>query len=203
MDGHAFLRSRRSVRRFKAQPVDAETLDRILETGLYAPSAHHRQPWRFAVLTSPEVKSRLSEAMAADFKRDLARDGLGEAEIAAQVTRSKNRIVNAPVVIILCMDESEMDRYPDETRAALETTMAVQSTALAGMQLLLAAHAEGLGAVWVCAPLFAAETVRKTLDLPQTWQPQAMIFIGYAADKPKKKVVKEKSEVVRFIDDGR
>ena len=69
--------------------------------------------------------------------------------------------------------------------------MAVQSVAAAGMQLLLAAHAEGLGGVWACWPLFAQETIRKTLNLSETWEPQGMFFIGYPED-PFQKSAKEK-----------
>ena len=57
--------------------------------------------------------------------------------------------------------------------------MAVQSVANAGMQLLLAAHAEGLGGVWVCSPLFVTETIQSILPLPKTWEPQAMFFLGF------------------------
>jgi nitroreductase len=57
--------------------------------------------------------------------------------------------------------------------------MAVQSVAAAGLQLLLAAHAEGLGGVWACWPLFAQKTIQKTLKLPETWEPQGMFFLGY------------------------
>jgi nitroreductase len=52
------------------------------------------------------------------------------------------------------------------------------------MQLLLAAHAEGLGGVWVCSPLFAPETVVRVLGLSPAWEPQAMFFLGYPADIP-------------------
>ena len=58
--------------------------------------------------------------------------------------------------------------------------MAVQSTAAAGMQLLLATHAEGLGGVWACWPLFAQDTIRTTLKLSDSWEPQGMFFIGYS-----------------------
>jgi nitroreductase len=82
------------------------------------------------------------------------------------------------------MDTTGLDSYPDPKRQQAEMTMAVQSTALGGLQLLLAAHAEGLGGVWTCGPLFTPETVRATLDLPATWLPQAMFFIGYPAESP-------------------
>ena len=62
--------------------------------------------------------------------------------------------------------------------------MAVQSVAAAGLQLLLAAHAEGLGGVWACWPLFAQETIQKTLNLSETWEPQGMFFVGYPETIP-------------------
>jgi len=183
-DLHDFLRSRRSIRRFRPDPVPAAVIRRILETAIYAPSAHNDQPWRFAVVTDLSVKARLAEAMAADFRRDLEKEGLPEADIAARLERSRRRIQEAPVVVILCMDATGMNNYSDPKRQQAEMTMAVQSTALAGLQLLLAVHAEGLGGVWTCGPLFTSETVRAALDLPATWQPQAMLFIGYPAESP-------------------
>lgn len=77
-----------------------------------------------------------------------------------------------------------MDVYPDTKRQQAEQAMAMQSIAAAGLQLLIAAHAEGLGGVWVCSPLFTQETIKRTLDLPETWEPQAMFFVGYAAHHP-------------------
>ncbi len=196
---HDFLRSRRSVRRFQYRNIDRDVLTRILETATHAPSAHNRQPWRFAVLTQPEPKSRLGESMATEFRRDLAADGLPELEIESLVSRSKNRLMQAPVVVLLCMDASEMDNYSDEKRRQAERMMAIQSTALAGLQLQLAAHAEGLSSVWVCAPLFAPEAARQALDLPTTWEPQAMFFIGYTEGQPRPKELKGITDVVRFI----
>ena len=154
-------------------------IETILATATFAPSAHNRQPWRFAVITTQAVKENLANAMAADFERDLARDGIPSEKIQAQITRSKDRITSAPVAILLCLDMSEMDSYPDSKRGEAERIMAVQSAAAAGLQLLLAAHAEGLGGVWACWPLFAQETIRNTLDISETWEPQAMFFIGY------------------------
>lgn len=197
---HRFLRARRSLRRFQQRGVERATLERILQTGLYAPSAHNRQPWRFAVLTHAAAKARLGEAMANEFQRDLTADGLPSAEIETLVSRSKNRINEAPVIIVLCMDETEMDTYPDEKRQQAERAMAQQSTALAGLQIQLAAHAEGLGSVWVCAPLFAPQIVQGALNLPESWQPQGMIFIGYAAAEPKEKTMKALGDVVRFVE---
>ncbi|HEU4745594.1 MAG TPA: nitroreductase family protein [Anaerolineales bacterium] len=183
-DLHNFLRTRRSVRRLKPDPVPDSVIENILLTATYAPSAHNRQPWRFVVLTDFSVKSRLADAMAKDFEHDLLQDGVAPEKIQAQISRSKERITTAPVVILLCLDMSEMDSYPDAKRQQAEQMMAVQSVAATGLQLLLAAHAEGLGGVWVCSPLFTQALIKSTLDLPQTWEPQGMFFVGYAAQTP-------------------
>jgi nitroreductase len=61
--------------------------------------------------------------------------------------------------------------------------MAVQSVALACQNLLLAAHYYGLGACWMCAPLFAPVLVRDVLQLPAAWTPQALITVGYPAEE--------------------
>ena len=174
-------------------------LQSILSTATYAPSAHNRQPWRFVVLTDLSIKMQLAEAMAQDFERDLLRDGIALDKVAAQITRAKSRMTSAPVAILLCLDMSEMDLYPDSKRQQAERAMATQSVAAAGLQLLLAAHAEGLGGVWVCAPLFAQETIRKTLNLSATWEPQAMFYIGYAAVNPETRERKSVENISIFM----
>lgn len=199
MDFHDFLRSRRSVRRFRPDPVPDSAIARMITTAVSAPSAHNRQPWRFCVLKHSESKARLAGAMAADFRRDLLKDDLPPAEVDARVERSRSRITSSPVVIVLCLDMSEMDVYPDQRRAAAERMMTIQSTAAAGMQLLLAAHAEGLGAVWTCGPLFAPEVVCAALDLDPHWEPQAMFFIGQPDQPPRPKEMKPLESVVRWM----
>ena len=193
------MRTRRSIRRFKPDPVPASVLHNILTTAMYAPSAHNRQPWRFCVVTDLSVKSQLAEAMARDFEHDLRQDGVPAEKIQAQIKRSKDRITCAPVAILLCLDMSEMDVYPDDRRNHAERMMTVQSVAAAGLQLLLAAHAEGLGGVWVCSPLFAAETIQKTLNVSEFWEPQAMFFLGYPDQAPKVKEMKDLQSLVKIF----
>src|SRR5215210_1365944 len=105
-DLHNFLRTRRSVRRFKPDTVSDSIIQNILATATYAPSAHNRQPWRFCVVTDVSVKTDLADAMAADFERNLRRDALAPEKVQAQIKRSKERLASAPVVILLCLDMS-------------------------------------------------------------------------------------------------
>jgi F420 biosynthesis protein FbiB-like protein len=173
MTFHDFLRSRRSVRRFKPDPIPDSVIERILTTATYAPSAHNLQPWRFVVVKNSDAKSRLGIALITKMRLDMQNDGAPESEIETRVTNSVRRIDEAPVIILLCRDVTDV-----RVDAPEETMMNIQSTALAGLQLLLAAHAEGLGGNWICWPLYATHETQKALDLPEDWEPQAMLFIG-------------------------
>lgn len=180
------LLSRRSIRRYTGQPIPPEIIDRLLTAATQAPSAHNRQPWRFVVMTDGATRARLAAAMGAQLRHDLAADGLPAEAIARDADRAYARISSAPALVLLCLTLADMDAYPDARRSGHEATMAVQSAAMAGQNLLLAAHALGLGACWLCAPLFCAGVVRRTLDLPADWQPQGLITLGYPAEARQK-----------------
>ncbi|HUH95774.1 MAG TPA: nitroreductase family protein [Anaerolineales bacterium] len=185
-----FLRSRRSVRRFKTDPIPESVVARILETATCAPSAHNLQPWRLAVVTSPAVKEHLAGALTDKMRLDMRAEGAPESEIEKRVSNSMRRIGEAPVIIMLCREPADV-RLPTPE----ETIMNIQSTALAGLQLLLAAHAEGLGANWICWPLYAGEATRAALKLPESWEPQAMIMIGQEGELPKAQTRKSVEQV--------
>jgi F420 biosynthesis protein FbiB-like protein len=181
-----WLKSRRSIRRYKTKPVPHEMIERLLEAATWAPSAHNRQPWRFAVISGPDRKHELAQAMGRRLRSDLTADKLSRHQIDADVGRSYQRLTSAPVLILLCLSMEDMDVYPDETRQHKEWVMAVQSTAMAGQNLLLAAHAQGLAACWMCAPLFSPGVAANLLALPTDWQPQAIVTVGWAAETREK-----------------
>jgi F420 biosynthesis protein FbiB-like protein len=180
------IRQRRSIRRFRREAVPRETIQRVLEAAIWAPSAHNRQPWRFAVVESQSQKEFLAREMGKRLRSDLRADSVPEGVIELDAGRSYARITSAPVLIALCLSMDDMDTYPDVKRGRAEYLMAVQSAAMAGQNLLLAAHEAGLGACWMCAPLFCPDVVRDALDLPDDWQPQALLTLGYPAETREK-----------------
>lgn len=182
----SLARSRRSIRRYAPTPVAHTLLETLLEAAIWAPSAHNRQPWRFCVITEPVTKIRLSTSMSAAWQADLMGDGADREAIARRIAISHARLTGAPVLIVPCVTLAAMDVYPDAERSRAERTMAVQSVALACQNLLLAAQAAGLGACWMCAPLFVPSLVRQVLDLPQDWEPQAVVTLGYPAEEKQK-----------------
>jgi F420 biosynthesis protein FbiB-like protein len=176
------IRQRRSIRRYRREPIPRDLIQKVLEAAIWSPSAHNRQPWRFAVVESQSQKEFLAREMGKRLGSDLRADGVPEAVIEQDAGRSYERITAAPVLIALCLSMADMDTYPDEKRSRAEYLMAVQSAAMAGQNLLLAAHEAGLGACWMCAPLFCPDVVRDALDLPDDWQPQALLTLGFPAE---------------------
>jgi F420 biosynthesis protein FbiB-like protein len=180
------LLQRRSIRRYRSDPVSREMIEHILTAAIWAPSAHNRQPWRFAVIQDENQKVSLASAMGARLRRDLEADNAPPELIEKDTARSYSRITSAPVLIALCLSMVDMDSYPDEKRSRAEYMMAVQSVAMAGQNLLLAAHDAGLGGCWMCAPLFCPDVVSENLNLPADWQPQALLTLGYPAESREK-----------------
>jgi F420 biosynthesis protein FbiB-like protein len=190
-DFQTFLRTRRSIRRFQTHPVPDSVIERILETATHAPSAHNLQPWRFVMVTGAIKRKQLCQALTSKMCADMTTDGAPREEIDKRVTISLRRINEAPVIILLCRDVTAIRKEEPE-----EHTMAIQSVALAGLQLMLAAHAEGLGGNWICWPLYAQEDTRVALELPESWEPQGMVFLGYADEEPKEKVLQDLKDIL-------
>jgi F420 biosynthesis protein FbiB-like protein len=191
-----WLRSRRSIRKFRQDTVPEHLLREIIETAAYAPSAHGLQPWRFVVVNGLKARKALGAALTGQMRSDMAAENAPEAEIRQRVERSAARLQSAPKIILLCRD-SEAVRAP----LPQEVQMGMQSVAMAGLQLMLVAHARGLGSVWICWPLYAQQATRQALNLPANWQPEGMIFLGYAAETPAEKRLKALNDLILFLND--
>ena len=180
MDLFTALHTRRSIRRYIDQPVPPDLIDRLLDAATRAPSAHNSQPWRFAVVTTSDMKVQLADRMGERLRADRLREADRVEEIDRDVARSRERITSAPVIVVVCLSTIDLDDQ-------LERLMAMQSVAASTENLLLAAHEAGLGACWMAAPLYCPDVVREVLHLPDEWEAQALITIGYPADEGKRK----------------
>lgn len=192
------IQNRRSVRAFRTDLPSRAQIAQILEAARWAPSPHGRQPWRFVVVASDTARARLADAMGVEWRRQLALDGQDEATISVRHRKSQERITGAPLIIIPCLYLDDLDSYPDNERQAAETTMAVQSLGCAVQNMLLMAYSLGLGAGWMCAPLFCPDTVRAALDLAPALHPHALIPIGYAAKEPQRRPRRPLDELVVY-----
>ena len=181
------VRGRRSVRRYLGKEVAPDLVYKVLEAGRWAPSPHGRQPWRFAVVTREETKERLARAMGEEWRVNLEMDGQAPEVLEKRLEGSRRRLLDAPVLVLLCLCLQDLDVYPDATRQQSETTMAVQSLGAAAQNMLLAAYELGLDAGWMCAPLFSPRAVVEAFELDPMLVPHALLTLGYAEGDPPKR----------------
>ena len=154
MDFWQVLQERYSVRAFDPSiDVPPETIDRLLEAAIRAPSAGNRQPWHFYVVRDPEVRQGLAAA-----------------------AHGQGFVAQAPVTIVVCADaEQSAERYGQRGR----DLYCLQDTAAAAEHILLAAVDLGLGGCWVGA--FDEGQASRVLNLPGRHRPVAILPIGKPA----------------------
>lgn len=174
------IASRRSVRRFAPREVPPALLRELVAAACAAPAPHHSRPWRF-IEVGPQARVRLAKAMAAAWRADLEGDGQPPQAIEGSLARSRRQLTEAPLLLLACLEEEGARRWPDSRRRGAEHDMYIQSLGAALQNLLLAAHARGLGGYLKGAPLFCQAVVAEALGLPPGWQPAFLILLGYPA----------------------
>ncbi len=195
------IHGRRSVRKYLEKGVSEDLVERVLEAARWAPSPHGRQPWRFAVLRSEETKERLAGAMGEEWRANLEMDGQSVEIVEKRLQGSRRRLLDAPILVLICLYLEDLDTYPDAERQSGEVTMAVQSLGAAAQNALLAAYDSGLDAGWMCAPLFCPDRVVEALGLDPKLVPHALLTLGYAeGDPPKRRSRKALDELVVYSD---
>ncbi len=158
------------MRAFTREDVSEEEVERLIDAARWAPSAGNIQPWEFVIVTRAETKRRLSVAAL-----------------------DQMFIEEAPVVIVVCADEARSaSRYGG--RGA--NLYCLQDTAAATQNILLAAHALGLGACWIGA--FREDAVKAVLEPPRNLRPVAIIPVGHPAEKPSAPPKRSISDFVHY-----
>lgn len=172
---------RRSVRAFSDEPVpEADVRDAVAEA-LTAPAPHHTHPVRFVWVRDAARRTALLDAMKDQWAADLTGDGRTPESVAKRVRRGQ-LLYDAPELILPFMVPDGAHAYPDARRTAAEETMFTVAVGAAVQSLLVALAVRGIGSCWVGSTIFAAETVRTILDLPDDYRPAGAIAVGFPAD---------------------
>ncbi len=175
------IANRRSVRRFAPRQVPPDLVRGLIAAACAAPAPHHSHPCRF-VEVRPETRTLLIEAMAAAWRADLEADRKTPQAIKRHLARSRRQLTDAPLLLLACLEMEGAREWPDERRRSAERDMYVQSLGAALQDLLLAAHAHGLGGYLKGAPLFCRAAVAEALYLPNAWQPAFLVLLGYPVE---------------------
>lgn len=177
---YRILKDRRSYKLpFKDKRVDIKLIEECIEIARWAPSAHNGQFWRYIILEKSNLREHLIENMNEKLKHDLRKDGKPEEFIAQKIKKTKSNFLKAPILILLCLDMSELEKYPDEERKQNELILGIQSISSSATYLLLALEIKKLAGCWYCAPLFAKDIIKETLLLPESYIPMAFFTVGY------------------------
>lgn len=171
MEFFEVVHRRRSIRRYKPDPVPKETLLKILDAANWAPSGMNRQQWEFIVV-SGEKKKEMGESYG---KVAEAYTAKWEPERRQRFLEFARTYGGAPVVVVALTPASDQ---PGIRKMNLESVSAAMEN------LLLAACPEGLGSCWMTGPLMDEEGLRRILDIPPEKEIVAVTPLGYAAETP-------------------
>jgi nitroreductase len=164
------IKKRRSVRRFKSDPIPEEAIDKLIEAIIWAPSAGNLQSRKFYFVFREDLKEKLAKAAL-----------------------NQNFIAQAPLIIVACGDERIVENYGQrgkEIYMICEVAASIQN-------LMLVATEQGLGTCWIGA--FNEEDVKEILNLPENLKPIAIIPVGWPAGEPAPPKRVSKTQAVEFI----
>jgi nitroreductase len=151
MELYEAIRTRRSVRSYRPDPIPEDVLGRVMEAVRIAPSGSNRQPWKFILVKDEGLKKELVPAC-----------------------HGQEFVAEAPIIVAACGLEFQKSygEFMGKMSLLVDVTIAVD-------HLTLAARAEGLGTCWIAS--FSNEAVKKVLSIPDEIQVVTLTPLGYPA----------------------
>jgi nitroreductase len=168
------IRERRSIRKFKPDPVPQNLLETLLKEAMWAPSAMNTQPWKFFVLTGAAKEGLISVAEGCLEKLDLRMQTLFNEKMRTLVRNYFRNFGGAPATVALVSQLPEEDVY---RRGSMYSSCAAMQN------FLLLAHEAGLGACWMTGPLWVEEAIVEYLGCPG-WGLVGVTPVGWPDQSP-------------------
>jgi nitroreductase len=179
----SLVRERRNIRRFRAEPLPEGTLDRLLEAARWAPSASNRQPFRFMAIEAGDTRRQMATLVREAVAEAL--DKMDERERGPAAAYAEDFVRFEPAPLVLAVTFRARNALAERLALPADGDMgAVSSASAAVMNLLLAAHALGLGACWMTGPLVAAPKLEAVLGVPTGWRLSALVPVGVPDETP-------------------
>jgi nitroreductase len=208
------ISSRRSVRRFKDEPVSEEVVNKLIEAARWAPSGENEQPWRIIVVRNAATKAKIAEiaklgtggrvtaeySLSDYWQKKFA--GVKNPETRAKLFRTmytgqaSEFAGNAPVVLVVVGELHDMFDTPYDLSCAI-------------MCILLEAHSLGLGATWVHGPSVYPSLVKRMKELLKVptgmgqYKLIATVSLGWPAESPKAREKKNFEDIVYWEEFGK
>lgn len=172
------IEMRRSIRKYKGQDIENETIIRLIESARLAPSGSNTQPWHFIIVKDENIKRKISE-----------------------VAHNQKWMLSAPVFIVCIADirsrrKEEVQLILDENSSEEEVKQIIRDTSIATEHILLTASSLGLGTCWVA--WFTQNEIRPVLNIPPDKYVIGIITVGYADENPVARPRKKIEEILHY-----
>lgn len=181
------LKRRRTIRRFKPDPVPQEYLEKVLDAGRLAPSGANSQPWDFLVVREEKLREQISEL--------FARHHEASKQVDSFPFTGTGNTKSAPVIIVICADSRFKRAYPFTGRP--DTTYVI-SVAAAVEHMHLAAAALGLASSWRSVGLPVEQGLKKLLNIPDFYDIFELIPLGFPDIEPRACYRRPLEEMVHY-----
>jgi nitroreductase len=176
------IKTRRSIRKYKSDPVDDKAVQAVLEAGRWAPSWANTQCWRFIVVKDSQIKNRLADTLIG---------------ISDRPNRAAEAIKTVPLLIVVCAEMGKSGYRSDVNEIVTDKgDWFMFDTALAVQNMVLAAHGLGLGTVIIGA--FDAFRAAEILGVPDGYSVVTLFPLGVPDEEPPLRLRKELSEIVFY-----
>jgi nitroreductase len=191
------IKGRRSIRKYKPDPVPKGDIDKIIESACWAPSGSNMQQWKFIVIEDSSLKEKLANAIE-NVAGDTTEKFKDDTELVKRLERSLPAYTffkNAPVVIACVVEEvPSTSGKIMATRGAYTSTISIvglSSVSAAIQNLLLTAYYLGYGTCWMTGPLIAKKEMEDILGIIEPHHLVALIPLGKPDEAPEPKPRRE------------
>ncbi|MBI4334148.1 MAG: nitroreductase family protein [Chloroflexi bacterium] len=196
------VKSRRSIRKFKPDPIPDEYVDKIIEAARWAPSGANCQPWEFVIVKNKETKEKIYEFITEmnpiNRKVELTRPSQLQHHGSHGGTDGRPGYMEAPVFIITCSDSRKLQGYHLSSSLTRGRDYHTSAMASAFLCMHLAATSLGLGSQWISATNYALTQarIRSLLGIPGELEIYDTMAVGYPALRPGPRLVREREEMM-------
>jgi nitroreductase len=168
--------SRQSDRKYSDKPVEKEKLERIIEAGRMAPSACNAQPWKFIIVTEPDIIQKVAEAAS------------------AKLLGMNSFVPQAKVIIVIVR---EKPNFSSKVGATIKNKdYSLIDIGIASENICLQAKAEGIGSCMI--GWFDEKMLQKILGIPRTKRVELIITLGYSLSEQREKRRKPAEETTSY-----
>jgi len=188
----ALIKARRTIRKYKDKKVPREMIEKVIDAGRWAPSAHNLQPWKFVVIENKDVINKI-----ADLLEKEARNLFSGFNVVMKDTVENLR--NAPILLVVYSNgviSKKFDRFGPVYKK-IANMYEVQSIAAAIENMLLYSYSLNLGMTWYGMPLFFSKKITKFLK--QSGKLSAILSLGYPDEVPAVTRRKELTEITEYV----